>query len=448
MKFDTSIFKSYDIRGSYPETINEELVAKIGTAFVNKFKLKSVAIGRDARISSPFLADALKAGITKAGADVIDLGIVSSDMTYFASAFYDDIDGAIMVTASHNPSQYNGLKFCLSDAVAVSAETGLNDIRDMILEDKIKHTEKRGAELSRDIYREYGEKLLAIAELSKKTNLKVAIDAGNGVAGEVITKIFREAPFEISPLYFEADGRFPNHQANPIEEKNNLDLMTKVIEEKADLGIAFDGDGDRAFFIDENGKSINSTIITALIAEYLLTKNPGATIVHNLLCGRIVAETIKKCGGKAIETKVGHSIIKPIMRENQAVFGGEHSGHYFFRDLYFADSGLLASLYVIKILSEMNLPFSQVVTKYEKYFQSGELNFEVENAKEVVEKIKDKYKSGEISELDGLSVDFHNWHFNVRSSNTEPLLRLNVEAKTKETMEEKRDEISKIINSL
>ncbi len=445
---DESIFKSYDVRGIYPETINEEIAEKIGMAFVNHFNLKKVAVGRDGRISSPQLEAAMISGIKKAGADVVKIGIISTDMLYFTSAYYDDIDGGVNVTASHNPKDNNGFKFILKNAVAVSGEEGGYAMRDLIKGGKLRPSSHLGGEgkvEERDIYEDYTKKLKSLIDTSKLKPLKVVVDAGNGVGGFIFEKVISGLPIEYIPLYCEIDGNFPNHQPSPIEDQNLVDIKKKVVDEGADIGLAFDGDGDRIYLIDEKGNAINATIMTAMIAKKMLEKNPGARILYNVNVGWIVPETIKKMKGIPSITKVGHSLIKAQMRKEDGLFAGEHSGHYFFKDLYYADSGMLASLIVLELMSEDGRKLSEIVSEYDKYALSGEINTDVADPSAKIAEIKEKYSDGKISELDGLSVEYPDWRFILRPSNTEPLLRLNVEAKTKELMETKRDELLNMI---
>lgn len=444
---DEEIFKSYDIRGIYPETINEELTKKIGLAFVNLFNLKKVGVGRDGRISSKSIEKALIQGIKDAGADTVKFDIISTDMIYFASAYYKDLDGGVIVTASHNPKDNNGFKFILKNAIAVSGEEGLYKMRDLIKKNKLKVADKEGKEFSREIYDDYVKKLHSLIDVEKIKPLKVVVDAGNGVGGFIFKKIIKKLPIKMIPLYCDIDGNFPNHQPSPIEEKNLADLKKEVTKNQANLGLAFDGDGDRVFLVDEKGKSISASVMTAIIAKRMLKENPGAKILYNLICGWIVPETIKANGGTPSITKVGHSLIKAQMRKEDGVFAGEHSGHYYFKDLYYADSGMLASLVILEVISESNYSLSEIANEYEKYFLSGEINFKVNNQKSTINRIKEKYNDGHQAELDGLSVEYPNWRFNVRPSNTEPLLRLNLEATTKKLMEEKTEELSKLINS-
>lgn len=444
---DDSIFKSYDVRGIYPETINEEIAEKIGQAFVQHFKLKKVAVGRDGRISSPQLETAIISGIKKAGADVVKLGIISTDMLYFTSAYYDDINGGVNITASHNPKDNNGFKFILKGAVAVSGEEGGYAIRDLIKENKLQIASQEGKEEERDIYKDYLKKLQSLIDTSKLKSLKVVVDAGNGVGGFIFEKVISGLPIEYIPLYCDIDGNFPNHQPSPIEDKNLVDIKQKVIDEGADIGLAFDGDGDRIYLVDERGEAVNATIMTAMIAKRMLEKNPGARILYNVNVGWIVPETIKKMKGVPSITKVGHSLIKAQMRKEDGLFAGEHSGHYYFKDLSYADSGMLAALIVLELMSEDGRKLSEIVKEYDKYALSGEINTEVKDPVAKIAEIKEKYSDGKISELDGLSVEYPDWRFILRPSNTEPLLRLNVEAKTQELMTQKRDELLEMIRA-
>jgi phosphomannomutase len=442
-----AIFKAYDTRGVYPEEIDEEIVKNIAIAYVNKYKLLKVAVGRDGRISSPVLANAFIEGIVSAGADCVDLGIVTTDLVYFASAAYD-FDGAVMITASHNPKQYNGIKMVLKDAVPLSGDNGLFAIRDLILNDQLVISKIVGEKSTYDPIPDYVKKLHSLIDLTQIKSKKIVIDAGNGVGGKLSEKVFADLPVEIVPLYFDIDGNFPNHQPSPIEEKNILDLKKKVVEAKADFGLAFDGDGDRVYMIDEKGATISASVTSAMIAKRILQKHPGALILYNAICGWIVPETIARYGGKSQITPVGHSLIKPILRRENGQFACEHSGHYYFKELSYADSGMLAALFVLELVSMDNRPISEITAEFNKYFLSGEINSKVKNAKEKIADLRKTFSDGIISELDGLSVEYTDWRFNVRSSNTEPLLRLNVEAKSEQLMNEKRDLLLGIIQQL
>ncbi|MFH0906791.1 MAG: phosphomannomutase/phosphoglucomutase [bacterium] len=445
MKIDFTIFKAYDVRGVYPEQINEEAVYNIGRAFVVFNKAKEIIVGRDMRVFSSSLFDSLTNGITEQGADVIDIGEISTDVLYFASGKLNK--PGIMITASHLSGQYNGLKLCYKGAEPISQETGIIDIKKLVLQDDFNKSEKQGKIIKKDILDEYTKHILTFVDGKSIGPLKVVIDAGNGMAGKIVPLVFRNLQVKIIPLYFELDGSFPNHLANPIELVNLVDLQKKVLSEKADLGMAFDGDGDRIFFTDEKAKAIRSSLIIALLVKNILTKHPDEKIIYNVPCSRIVPEIIREYNGEPIIERVGHSFIKQKMKQTGAIFAGEHSGHYFFRDNFRADSGLIAGLIILEIVSQENKPFSQIIQKFEKYFSIKETNFEVEDKQGIMEKIEEKYKHGKISHLDGLTVEYSDWWFNVRPSNTESLLRLNLEADTEGLMKEKTEEISQLIKN-
>ncbi len=439
------IYKAYDIRGIYPSDLNEDTAYKIGKAFVKLTGCRNCVIGRDMRNSSEKLFHALAKGITDSGADVIDIGLCSSDMVYFGVGYYK-YEGGIMITASHNPSEWNGMKFMKKNAVALSGETGIFEIEKLVKE-KFDDAYKKGNITKKDIMDDFVKKVLSFIDSDKIGKLKIAADAGNGMAGMIVPKVFEKLNCEIIPLYFELDGSFPNHVPSPIESKNLADLQKKVVEEKADFGMAFDGDADRVFFVDEKGDLISSSVITALVAKKLLEKHPNSVILHNIVTGRIVPETIEANKGKAVIVPVGHSIIKNLMREKNAIFAGEHSGHYYFKDNYYADSGIIAALIITQMISEEEKSASEVLRSYKKYFAIEEINSEVKDKQAKIDEIKKKYENGalRVLDFDGVRIDYDDWWFNVRASNTEPLLRLNVEAKSKELMEEKKQELLKII---
>jgi len=441
-----SIYKAYDVRGIYPEELNEDIAYKIGRAFVSITKSKTVAIGYDARLSAQALFDALAKGITEQGADVVNIGMCSTDMIYFATAFYK-FDGGIMITASHNPKEYNGMKFCKKDAVPISGETGVYKMENLVKKNVFPKVEKKGKITKKDVFDDYIKKCLSFIDVKKIKPFKIVVDAGNGVAGLLIDKLEKHLPCKFVKLYFKPDGNFPNHLPSPIEEKNLKDLKDKIKEEKADLGIAFDGDADRVFLIDENNEMVTGTVMTALITKSILQKNPGSKILYNIVCGWIVPETIEKFKGKGIITPVGHSIIKDLMRKHDAIFAGEHSGHYYFRDNYYADSGLIGSLIVLELISKEDKPFSDVLKEFRKYYAIPETNFKVEDKEAKIKEIKQIFKGEKMLDFDGIRVDLDDFWFNVRPSNTEPLLRLNLEAKSKEIMEKRRDEVLEIIKS-
>jgi phosphomannomutase len=439
---DPAIFKAYDVRGIYPNELNEDIAYQIGRAFVAFLGVDRVAVGRDMRLSGPALAGALLQGIAAQGAEAIDLGLTSSDELYFAVGKFGYPAG-VMVTASHNPAEYNGLKMCRAEAVPLSESTGLTDIRDMIVNDAIPAATQQGQITQRDVLDAYVEHALSFIDVKTLRPLKVVADAGNGMAGMILPRVFDRLPCELVPLYFDLDGSFPNHPANPIEPENIADLQAKVRETGADVGVAFDGDADRMFIVDEHGTFVGGDMVTAMVAQRLLRRYPGAAIVYNLICSRSVPETIEAAGGRPVRERVGHSFIKATMRREDAVFGGEHSGHFYFRDNWYADSGLIAFLSVLELLSDANKPVSAVLQPIDPYKRSGEINSEVKDIKAVLTKVEDHYRAAgaTIDKLDGLTVEYPDWWFNLRSSNTQPLLRLNVEAANDAELRAKTDEV-------
>ncbi|CAB4594400.1 unannotated protein [freshwater metagenome] len=399
-------------------------------------------IGEDMRPSSPIFAEAFSAGVTSQGLDVIRIGLASTDMLYFAAGKLN-FPGA-MFTASHNPAEYNGIKLCLSGARPIGKESGLLTIERFLNEGSPIDFRSVGNEREVDMLEEYVDHLLNLVNLSAIRPLKIVIDAGNGMAGHTAPAVFARLNCDVIPLYYELDGTFPNHEANPIDAKNLKDLQKAVKKHKADIGLAFDGDADRCFLVDENGDLVNPSTLTALIASRELAKNPGANIIYNLISSRAVAEIVEENGGKAIRSRVGHSYIKQLMADTGAVFGGEHSGHFYFKDFWRADSGMLAALHAIAALGEVDASLSKILKPYCRYITSGEINSEVSDTENAMNKISEKFGSAsgnEIDHLDGLTVNGDTWWFNVRASNTEPLLRLNVEAKTQARMEKIRDEV-------
>ncbi len=443
MSIDETIFKAYDFRGIYPTQFNEEIMARIGRAFVQYFNIKELMVGRDMRISAPQMSDAFIAGAVKQGAKVIKLGLISTDTLYFGAGKYNSY-GA-MITASHNPKDYIGVKFCRPGAEPIGRDSGLLEIQKLVLDNEFVATEQGFVEEKQNILKEFAEHCHGFIDKEKIKPLKIVVDAGNGMAGKIVPEVFAGLPCEIIPLYFALDGNFPNHQPSPIELENNLDLIAKVKEVNADLGLSFDGDADRVFFIDEKGEMIDSSWITAMIAKKMLEKTPGATIIYNVVVSKAVPELVGKMGGKSFMSKVGHSYIKQDMKETGAVFAGEHSGHYYFKENFRADSGIIAALIVIQMLSEANKPFSELIREFQTYFKIEETNSKVESVEATLNKLKEKFKANITQEFDGITFDFVDWWFNVRPSNTEPVLRLNLEAKTKKVMEEKIAEILKII---
>lgn len=448
-----AIFKAYDIRGTYPDELDEDVARRIGAAFAMFTAAGKVAVGRDMRPSSPALAGAFMEGVAEAGANVMDLGRVSTDALYFASGRLDA--PACMFTASHNPARYNGLKLCKAQAVPVGSESGLEEIRALAERDPVsggRRSEgshgaagrRREAE-SIDILPDYAEHCRSFIDNDGLRPLKVAVDAGNGMAGATVPKVFEGLPFEVVPLFFDLDGTFPNHPANPIEEANLEDLRGVVLERECDVGIAFDGDADRMFLVDEKAGIVSGSLTTALVAEMMLKKNPGAKIIYNLICSWTVPEVIEENGGEPIRTRVGHSFIKDVMAKTGAIFGGEHSGHYYFRDNFRADSGIIAALIVLESLSHDERPLSERLQPFQRYVASGEINSEVSDQQAVLDELAAAYESAKQDHSDGLTVEFEDWWFNCRPSNTEPLLRLNLEARSRDLMEEKRDEVLSLI---
>lgn len=441
---DLGIFKSYDIRGTYPDQLDERVAELIGRAFVDHVGPSTVAVGRDMRASSTPLFEAFARGVMEQGADVVDLGLTSTDELYFAVGKFGYPAGA-MITASHNPKEYNGFKLCREGAIALSAETGVFAIRDLVAGGKFKTPVRRGATSRRDVLSDFVDHCLSFIDGRSIRPLRVAIDCGNGMGGLIVPAIFKRLPVEVIPLYFDLDGSFPNHPASPIEPENMADLQKAVRESKADLGAAFDGDADRVFITDEDGELVGGDMVTALVADMLLRSHPGATILYNLICSRGVPELIGKRGGVGVRTRVGHSIIKAVMRERDAVFGGEHSGHFYFRDHYFADSGLIALLVVLELVSREHKPVSALLKPLDRRFRSGEINSRVADVPAKLEQLVFAFPDAHVDRLDGITIEYPDWWCNVRPSNTEPLLRLNVEADSRDLLEKKRDHVLKLI---
>ena len=445
-----AIFKAYDIRGLVDSEITPDFTFATGVAFARFLQQErepgSVVIGEDMRPSSPVLADAFSAGVTSQGLDVNRIGLASTDMLYFASGKLN-LPGA-MFTASPNPAEYNGIKMCLSGARPIGKESGLLTIENFVRQGSPMFIRSMGLEKEVEMLTEYVDYLLSLVDMSEIRRLKIVVDAGNGMAGYTAPAIFERLNVELIPMYFELDGTFPNHEANPIDPKNLKDLQKAVKKNKADLGLAFDGDADRCFLVDENGEIVNPSDLTCLVAARELARVPSSTIIYNLISSRAVLEVIEENSGKGLRSRVGHSYIKKMMADSGAIFGGEHSGHFYFKDFWRADSGALAALHAIAALGSNNVSISKILKPYQRYVSSGEINSVVSDAAAEMEKIEVKYgsQSGvEIDHLDGLSVNGDTWWFNLRSSNTEPLLRLNVEAKTQARMEKVRDEVLKAI---
>ncbi|HVE77077.1 MAG TPA: phosphomannomutase/phosphoglucomutase [Actinomycetota bacterium] len=421
-----SIFKAYDIRGTYPDQIDEVAVYGIGAAFAVFADAQTVVVGRDMRLSSPAIARAFIEGVNSQGVDVVDIGQVSTDALYFASGRYA-IPGA-MITASHNPGNYNGIKPCRASAAPIGQDTGLLEIK-ALAESGLSPAARVGTTAEREILPEFIDHLLSFIDADALRPLKVVVDAANGMAGKIVPMAFERLPVELVPLYFELDGTFPNHPADPIQIENLRDLRDKVISEKADLGLAFDGDADRVFLVDEKAEPVSGSLTTALVASRALMKEKGASVVHNLICSRVVSETVREFGGTPIRTRVGHSFIKQVMAETNSIFGGEHSGHYYFRDNFRADSGLICAMFVLEALSVQSKGMSEVLQPFQRYWNSGEINTPVPDQDAKLKELAGAFADGSSDWTDGLTVDYEDWWFNVRGSNTEPLLRLNVEAR-------------------
>lgn len=445
---DPALFKAYDIRGVYGENLTDDVAYKIGRAAAQYLSVPEIAVGRDMRLSSPQLAAALIRGITDQGVNAVDLGMVTTDALYFAVGKFNYPAG-VMITASHNPGKDNGMKFCRAQAAPVSLDTGLADIRDLAVSGNFSEPDHKGQVSQRDIIEDYVQHALSFIDISKLKPLKVVVDAGNGMAGLMLPRVFKHLPCQLIPLYFELDGSFPNHPASPIEPENKVDLQKKVRETGADVGAAFDGDADRMFPVDEHGDLIDGSQVTAMVANSLLHKYPGSTILYNLIVSKSVPALIEEKGGKAVRTRVGHSFIKAEMRKLNAIFGGEHSGHFYFRDNWFADSGLIALLIVLELISVENKPLSEIIKPLDRGVRSGEINSKVSDAQSKLQALEEKFGKGaqSVDHLDGLTVDYGDWWFNVRPSNTEPLLRLNLEANNQALMEQKRDEVLAFIRS-
>ena len=452
----SALIKAYDIRGVVPEQWGPDLSREVGTAFVEVLGIRSsdggagrIVVGHDMRPTGPDLVAAFIDGVTAAGVDVVSIGLCSTDGLYFASGRLD-IPGA-MFTASHNPAEYNGIKLCRAGAAPVGQDSGLSQIRELVESENLpKYDGPFGSASSQDMLADYAQYLRELVPLDKSRKLKVVIDTGNGMGGFTVPAVLGDdilpgLPLDIDAMYFELDGTFPNHEANPIDPENLRDLQKRVLEVGADIGLAFDGDADRCFVVDEKGGIVDPSTLTALIATRELAKVPGSTIIHNLITSRAVPEIVIENGGTAVRTRVGHSFIKATMAETGAIFGGEHSGHFYFRDFWKADSGMLAAMHALAALGETpeTTTLSELLKPCLRYVMSGEINTKVSDAKAVIARIKETaIKQGsEIDELDGLTVSGDGWWFNVRSSNTEPLLRLNVEAKDIQNMEIVRDSV-------
>lgn len=443
---DTSIFKSYDIRGIVPAQLNDDIAYAIGRAFVEVLDRKNICIGRDMRPSGEAFMTALSRGATDAGADVTQVGLISTDAIYFAVGHYG-FDGGIMITASHNPAQYNGFKLCREEAIAISIETGLAEIRDKALAGDFKPAAAhKGTIKQQDVLEGFADHCLSfIDDISAIKPFTIAIDAGNGMAGETVPRVFKRLPCKVIPMYFDLDGTFPNHPASPLEPENMVDLQKAVIANGCDFGVAFDGDADRMFLVDEKAQLIGGDIVTALVGIDTIRLNPGAKVLYNLICSRSVPEAIEKAGGIPVRSKVGHSFIKKTMRDEDIPFGGEHSGHFYFKRNWFADSGMIALMQCLNVFSRAPGSVSSVIAPIDKRARSGEVNSEVKNIPQTLQMLQDHFKDAKIDFLDGVTLQHDDWWMNVRPSNTEPLLRLNVEGDSQDVMDRHRDEALAII---
>ena len=444
---EPKVFKAYDVRGIYPSELDEEGAYAIGRAYAEEFEPRRMAVGRDMRLSSPQIAKAAIEGAADGGAEVLDIGLAGTEMLYFAVGELG-LDGGICVTASHNPKEYTGMKIVRRGALPVGGESGLLAVRDRALAG-FGPSKRRAEPVAQEILPAYTAKVLSFIDPAAVRPLRVVLDAANGMAGVMLPAVLDRLPIEAVRCYFEPDGSFPNHEPNPLLPENREFIVRKVKEEGADLGVAFDGDADRCFFVDDSGEFVPGDFTTALLAEAILAKEPGAKVIYDVRASRAVAETIERAGGVALENRVGHAFIKHRMRKDGAVFGGEVSGHYYFRDFSQADTGVVPFLLMLELISRRGKKLSEILRPYrEHYFLSGEINTPVADVPLKLQELKERYaaQGGRISHLDGISVDFDDWHFNVRPSNTEPLLRLNLEAVGDEAeMEAKRDEVLAVI---
>ena len=436
------VFKAYDIRGTYPDQIDRELSRKIGNAIATVLGKERLVVGRDMRPEGEGATAALVQGITDAGVDVVDIGVCSTPANYFAIGYYGH-PGGVMCTASHNPPGYTGFKVSRENVIPVGGDSGLADIEAAVDAGKYVTAEKKGSVTTQDVWDDYARHVLSFA--GEIAPFKVVVDAGNGMIGKTGPPVFDKLPGEFIPMYFELDGTFPNHEANPLKLENLRDLQERVLAEKADLGACFDGDGDRCAFIDEKGAVVTSDMVTALIARDVLAHEKGAAVIYDLRSSWATRDAIAELGGKPIRERVGHAFIKQTMREHNAPFGGELSGHYYFRDNYFADSGLIAMIMTLNVMSMEKKPMSALVAPLAKYSATGEINFEVDDKDAVIRKIADAFSDGRIDWLDGITVEYDDWWFNVRKSNTEPVLRLNLEALTPDMCDQMKARVVEVL---
>lgn len=441
-----AIFKAYDIRGKVPTELDARTSYEIGRAMAQTQSPRRVAVGRDMRTHSDELSKAVIQGLLEEGTHVVDVGLCSTDALYFAVG-HAGYDGGIMVTASHNPPEYNGFKICGRKAAPYSNDRELKAMREWIRSGVGPATARPGVVESQDITQAYARHVLGMVDVTRIKPFKVVIDAGNGMAGTMLPPVLAHLPLQVTPMYFDLDGTFPNHPASPIEPENTEDLRRTVVALHADLGCAFDGDADRMFLCDEKGNMLGGDMVVCLVAQSLLSKTPHETILYNLICSKAVPDLIRRLGGTPVRTRVGHALIKPLMKEHRAVFGGEHSGHFYFRDHWYADSGLIALLVALEVISRSGQPLSKLVAGFDPYVRSGELNSRVEDIPGKLAEIESRYQGAEIDHLDGLTVSYPDFWFNVRPSNTEPLLRLNVEAQSADILKSRTEELLQLIRN-
>ncbi len=446
---DPKVFKAYDIRGIYPGELDEAGAYAVGRAYVDEFEPRVIAVGRDMRVSSPAMADAVIRGAAESGAEVVDLGLVGTEMVYFAVGALE-LEGGIMVTASHNPKEYTGMKVVRRGALPVGGDSGLLDVRARAMAlGQTSEGQSRGRVRSEDIWPRWVDRVMSFVDVGAVASLRVVIDAANGMGGTMLPPVLERLPVDAVRCFFEPDGTFPNHEPNPLLPENRAFIVERVREESADLGVAFDGDADRCFFVDDTGEFVPGDFVTALLAASIVEKDPGAKILYDVRASWAVPETIEQAGGVPLVNRVGHAFFKHRMREEGAVFGGEVSGHYYFRDFSQADSGVIPFLLMLELVSKRGQKLSEILRPYrERYFITGELNTPVDDVALKLQELKERFgPEGSVSHLDGLSVDAGEWHMNVRPSNTEPLLRLNLEALSSGLMERKRDEVLEVIRS-
>lgn len=446
MHVDPTIFKAYDIRGIYPEQLDEETGRAVGRAFASFLLPERVVVGRDMRLSSPSVSAALIEGLRQQRADVLDLGMVSTDQYYYACATLG-LPG-VMVTASHNPAQYCGFKMVRDMPYLLSGDEGIQDLRRLIEAEDFRSARGTGTIEPRDVSDGFVDKVLDMVDATRLRRLKVVADTGNGMVGPSLTRVYDRLPVDLVGMYLDPDGSLPNHGLDPMKPENRAELEARVVSEGADVGFAFDGDGDRFFAIDDRGQFVPGDFLTALMAQYLIEREPGATIIYDVRCSWAVRDLVEAAGGVALQERVGHSFLKPRLLSEEGVFAGELSGHYYFRDFFGADSGLVPSLILLQMMSERGQTMSQLLSPLEfRYFLSGEINSRVDDPSAKIEAIAARYGDGQIERVDGISVSFADWHFNVRASNTEPLLRLNLEGRTRQRMEHQRDEVLAVIRT-